>query len=118
MPRTTAHPELIPLAASPRCAPAGSHSPVTRPAGTPSLRAVLDSFPAPGPFRALENYGADPEPEPTVGEVLEAGERAIAWCHAEIERGVPESLADALRNHIAFVRAEMAKVSPVLAAAE
>lgn len=113
MPRTAAHPEFR---AAPSAPPAGQ-VPTRQPAGK-LLRATLDSFFAPQ-FRALENYGAAPEPDPTVAEVIEAGARAIAWHQSEIVKGgEDDSLTPHHRKEIARIRDVVASLTPISAAAE
>lgn len=43
-----------------------------------TLKAIHESMFAPQ-FRALEEYGRDPEPAPTVQDVIEAATRALQW---------------------------------------
>ena len=107
MPRTTAHPELIPLAAPPRCAPAGSHSPVTRPAGdllSAHARKVLgDRFQLEKMVTNFRNTIRFHERPPLADN---AGQE-IAWNRAQLAEAVNtlalfdlEHLTDECRAHL------------------
>lgn len=74
-----------------------------------SLRQIMASFYAPV-FDAVERNGRV-DPEPSLRDVIEAGEKAIAWFEAEIAKGCDESLTRHHQDRIAYIKGELAALS-------